>query len=57
MISDCLNVVGDFEVKRKLFDYDKLKYNEFNTSIMKDDGIHNIEAEMKRLLVQAEENI
>lgn len=49
MISDCLNAVGDYEVKKKLFDYDKLKYNEFNASIMKDDGIHNIESEMKRL--------
>jgi hypothetical protein len=49
MISECLNQVADVELKKKLFDYDKAKYKEFNAYIMKDDGVHNIANEMKRL--------
>jgi predicted peptidase len=41
--------VSDVETKKKLFEYDKVKYKEFNASIMKDDGVHNITNEMKRL--------
>ena len=46
MISECLNVVGDADTKKRLFDYDKRKYNDFNEFIMKDNGVHNIQAEM-----------
>eukprot|EP00347_Sterkiella_histriomuscorum_P022302 403330961 len=49
-ISDCLNTcLLDNEMRRKLFDFDKLKYSEFNTMILKDTGIHQLKQETERL--------
>src|SRR5450830_63451 len=53
MISDCLGQIFGPEsndTKLRLSSYEKQKYVDLNTAILKDNGIHNLTAEMERIV-------
>ena len=50
MISECIANVFQDDTRRRLKEYERIKYADFHQVILKDDGVHKIEYEMKRVL-------
>lgn len=50
MISDCLNsIAGDNDTRKRLYEYEKGKYNELNNVILKDNGNHSLQLEVEKI--------
>ncbi|CDW80865.1 UNKNOWN [Stylonychia lemnae] len=57
MISETMNAVCDNDTKKKLYDFDKNKYQEFNVTILKDNGKHQLQKEIEKINQQVQETV